>query len=251
MLSCVRQLRYGRVHALVSAGNTGALISGAAIFLPMLPDFERPALLAVLPTRGGLCAVVDVGGNVSCKPHHLIQFAQMGAAFVRSFGVGHTPSVGLLNIGEEATKGTLEARQTYDMLCSLCERSQEGAAPLAFVGNVEGRDVFQGKVDVLVTDGFSGNIFLKASEGVSLFVLNFLHDAFLEDADPRLDSVIHQLHGIIDYDEYPGAIVCGVDRVLIKCHGSSSSRAMRKALLGARRLCERDWLGAMRKQLVK
>lgn len=246
MVTGIRQLRDGELDAFVSAGNTGALIASGTILLPMLPGIERPALLAMLPTRKGFVAVVDVGGNVSCKPQHLVQFARMGAAYVRSYGVTHTPTVGLLNIGEESKKGTPEARQAYDLLQDACAAEGES---MTFLGNVEGREVFQGKVDVLVTDGFTGNIFLKASEGVSFFILDYLHDAFAEDADPRLDNVIRTLHGIVDYDEYPGAIVSGVDRILIKCHGSSSSRAMRKGLMGARQLLRGGWLDAMRQQL--
>ncbi len=245
MILGMRQLRDGAIDALVSAGNTGALIASGAILLPMLPGVERPALLAMLPTRKGFVVVIDVGGNVSCKPTHLVQFARMAAGYLRSYGVTNTPTVGLLNIGEESQKGTPEARQAYEMLQGACTDS-EG---MAFLGNIEGREVFQGKVDILVTDGFTGNIFLKASEGVSFFILDYLHDAFKEDPDPRLDNVIRTLHSIVDYNEYPGAIVSGVDRILIKCHGSSSSSAMRRGLLGARDLLQAGWLDSMRHQL--
>ncbi|MDP1835361.1 MAG: phosphate acyltransferase PlsX [Chlamydiales bacterium] len=245
MMTGMRQLRDAEVDAFVSAGNTGALIASGTIMLPMLPGVERPALLAMLPTRRGFVAVVDVGGNVSCKPQHLVQFAKMGAAYLRSYGLKHTPSVGLLNIGEESKKGTPEARQAYEMLEEACHAD----SGMTFAGNIEGREVFQGKVDVLVTDGFTGNIFLKTSEGVSFFILGYLQDAFNENPDPRLEQVIRTLHGIVDYDEYPGAIVSGVDRILIKCHGSSSSRAMSKALLGARNLLRGEWLTALRQQL--
>lgn len=248
MMTGMRLLRDGALDALVSAGNTGALIASGAIMLPMLPGVERPALLAMLPTRRGFVAVVDVGGNVSCKPPHLVQFAKMGAAYLRSYGLAHIPTVGLLNIGEESKKGTPEARQAYEMLQEACLTQSEGEE-MVFAGNIEGREVFQGRVDVLVTDGFSGNVFLKTSEGVSHFILEYLHDAFSEDSDPRLDSVIRTLHAIVDYDEYPGAIVCGVDRVLIKCHGSSSSRAMRKGLQGAYNLLRAEWLTAMKQQM--
>ncbi len=249
MVTGMRQLRDGGLDAFVSAGNTGALIASGAILLPMLPGVERPALLAMLPTRKGFVAVVDVGGNVSCKPAHLVQFARMGAAYLRSYGVTRTPTVGLLNIGEESQKGTPEARQAYEMLQEACSGNDLEQAGMTFLGNIEGREVFQGKVDVLVTDGFTGNIFLKASEGVSFFILDYLQDAFAEDPDPRLDNVIKTLQSIVDYDEYPGAIVSGVDRILIKCHGSSSSRAMRKGLMGARQLLQGGWLSSMRQLL--
>ena len=251
MLRGMTQLRDQQIDALISAGNTGALIASGTIMLPMLPGVERTALLALLPTRQGYVAVVDVGGNVSVKPHHLLQFAKMGAAYLRSRGVVRSARVGLLNIGEESKKGTPEAQQAFELLGTACqeEAGRNGGVAMEFLGNIEGREVFQGKVDVLVTDGFTGNIFLKTSEGVSHFILDYLQDAFAEDPDPRLDNVIKTLQGIVNYDEYPGAIVTGVDRILIKCHGCSSARAISKGILGARDLLEHQWLSVMRKQL--
>lgn len=247
MMVGMRQLRDAELDAFVSAGNTGALVASGTIMLPMLAGVERPALLAMLPTRRGYVAVVDVGGNVSYKPHHLVQFAKMGAACLRSYGLKDVPVIGLLNIGEESKKGTPEARLAYEMLEQACVPE----AHMTFAGNIEGREVFLGKVDVLVTDGFTGNVFLKTSEGVAFFILEYLHDMFSQTPDPRLDQVIRTLHGIVDYDEYPGAIVGGVDRILIKCHGSSSSRAMHKALMGARDLLRREWLEGLRQELVQ
>lgn len=252
MVTGICALRDQNLHAFVSAGNTGALVASGAIYLPMLPGVERPALLALLPTRKGFVAVVDVGGNISPKPEHLLQFARMGAAYLRSYGISRTPTVGLLNIGEEAKKGTPEAQEAYELIAAACQEQTEKGEALAmeFLGNIEGREVFQGKVDVLVTDGFTGNVFLKTSEGVSHFILTYLQDAFAEESDPRLDNVIRQLRGIVDYDQYPGAVISGVDRILIKCHGASSPRAMFKGMLGARDLLRRNWLAAMKQQLT-
>ncbi len=251
MVRGITQLRDAELDAFISAGNTGALIASGTIMLPMLPGVERPALMALLPTRQGYVAVVDVGGNVSVKPQHMLQFAKMGAAYLRSRTAGRPPRIGLLNIGEESKKGTPEAQQAYEVLEEACRNtSADDRHAMEFMGNVEGREVFQGKVDVLVTDGFTGNIFLKTSEGVSHFILDYLQDAFAEDPDHRLDNVIKTLQGIVDYDEYPGAIVSGVDRILIKCHGCSSARAIRKGILGARDLLQRQWLAAMKEQLT-
>ncbi len=237
----VRALKAQEIDAFITAGNTGALIAAATIILPMLPGVERPALLALLPTRKGFVTVVDVGGNVSAKAAQLVQFAKMGVAFQRTYRSCPNPTVGLLNIGAESKKGTPEHRQAYDALCAVPD--------MAFVGNVEGREVFQGRVDVLATDGFTGNIFLKTSEGVSSFILEYLAEGFGQELAGKAGEVLRSLALNVDYDEYPGAIVAGVDRILIKCHGASSSRAMLNGILGALDLLRKNWLVAMREQL--
>ncbi len=162
MIRGIRNLKERDIDAFVTAGNTGALIAAATIILPMLPEVARPALMALLPTRKGLVTVIDVGGNVSVKAPQLVQFAKMGVAFQRTYRNCPNPTVGLLNIGAESKKGTPEHRQAYDALSE--------APNMTFIGNVEGREVFQGRVDVLATDGFTGNVFLKTSEGVSSFI---------------------------------------------------------------------------------
>lgn len=228
----LQALRDKNLDALVSLGNTGALIASASLYLSRLRGINRLALLAVLPTTKGVVAVLDVGGNVAGKAHQLVQFASMGASYLRSILGVEKPKVGLLNIGTESKKGTHEHQRAFQML-------QQGTEEFEFVGNVEGREVFAGKVDVLVTDGFTGNVFLKTSEGVSAFILDFLRDA---SASPQL---LHALHSQVDYDRYPGAVVCGVDAVLIKCHGYSSAKALLSGILGAAHLLHRKWPSAL------
>lgn len=223
----VQALRDRTLDALVSVGNTGALIASASLYLSKRHGIDRLALLAVLPTTKGMVAVLDVGGTVAGKAPQLVQFASMGASYLRSLGV-EKPKVGLLNIGTESKKGTHEHQRAFQMLQQVNEEFE-------FVGNVEGREVFAGKVDVLVTDGFTGNVFLKTSEGVSAFILDFLRDS---SASPQL---LHALHSQVDYDRYPGAVVCGVDAVVIKCHGYSSAKALLNGILGAANLLERKW----------
>lgn len=185
----LRLLKEGKIDALISAGNTGALVSGAKVILGTLPTIDRPALLARLPTQKKPVAVLDVGANIHVKAPQLIQFAKLGVAYQEIRGVTQ-PTVGLLNIGSEAHKGTPEQRLAYR---SLKTKS------FHFNGNVEGRDAFDGKTDVLVTDGFTGNIFLKTVEGVVRLLA------------PK------EIH----LSDYGGALLIGVQGLVFKCHGNA------------------------------
>lgn len=202
----IKFLRKRYLDGFISAGNTGALIAGATLSLPLLPGIKRPALLATLPTEKGNVAIIDVGGTVSCKACHLVQFALLAMAYQRCCEGIKQPRVGLLNIGVESRKGTSEVRQAYQLLEELAQRKE-----MLFVGNVEGREVFQGAVDVLVTDGFTGNVLLKTSEGVSSFILQQIHQALLEVLPEQWQAILRDLHNQFDYEEYNGAIICGVD----------------------------------------
>lgn len=231
----IRLLKKKKIDALISTGNTGALIACASLSLPMLPNIKRPALLAVLPSQKGPVAVLDVGGNVSCKAHHLVQFAQMGAAYQKAAQGIQVPKVGLLNIGVESKKGTSEVRQAYQIL------SEFSTKHLEFLGNIEGREVFEGKVDVLVTDGFSGNVFLKTIEGVAAFIFEKLQKTDL----PMLPEIKRQFR----YEEYPGAILCGIDGLVMKCHGNSSPRAIFNAIKGVEHLLNNRLIERLKEQL--
>lgn len=240
----MRLLRKKGLDAFVSAANTGALIAYATLFLPHIAEIKRPALLAVLPTLKGSVAVVDVGGNVSSKSHHLVQFAQMGAAYIRCCHGIPIPTIGLLNIGVESKKGTSNVKLAYQAL-------QELVYPKSlfhFIGNIEGREVFQGKVDVLVTDGFSGNIFLKTSEGVSSFIIDLLKQNLSVHSE-ALSSAAKMLNQRLNYEESQGAILCGIDRLVIKCHGSTSTNGMYNALVGAVSLVKNQFITQFKEQL--
>lgn len=240
----LKSLKKHHLDGFVSAGNTGALIAGAALSLPLLPGIKRPALLAVLPTEKGSVAIIDVGGNVSYKAHHLTQFAYMGVAYQRCWEGIEQPRVGLLNIGVESKKGTSEVRQAYQLMEAMSEKKD-----MLFVGNVEGREVFQGAVDVLVTDGFTGNVLLKTSEGVSAFILLQLQAALLEAAPEASQLIIRHLQTRFDYEEYNGAIVCGVDCVAVKCHGQSSAKGFLRGIQRAIRLVENGFTLQIKEQL--
>lgn len=242
----IRLLKKKGLDAFVTAGNTGALIACATLTLPLLPGIRRPALLATLPTEEGQVAVLDVGGNVLCKAAHFVHFAELGAAFQRiHFGLA-APRIGLLNIGNESKKGTLEHRQAYQLLQTLSNNKPH----LQFIGNIEGREVFQDKVDVLVTDGFTGNVLLKTSEGVAFFILDFLRRSLATSPVSQVQHILQQLQAHFSYTEYPGAILLGVDGVVVKCHGDSSSKAMYNSIKAAATYVEQQLIVKLKAELT-
>ncbi len=216
----MRLLREGEIQAFVSAGNTGALVATARLHLAPLPGVQRPALLVMMPAEGGEVAVLDVGANINPKPLHLATYAKLASLYREHFHAISAPRIGLLNIGAEAQKGTPAHKETYQLL-------KEGFGE-HFLGNIEGREVFQGKIDVLVTDGFTGNVFLKTSEGISTFLVDYLQKHF------NLKSITEHLHQKYDYSEQPGALLLGVDGLVIKCHGYSDLQALANGISGAR-----------------
>lgn len=245
----IRLLKKKRINAFVSAGNTGALFASAAMQLPRLPGIKRPALLVCLPTVKGSVAVLDVGGNVSCKAQHLVQFAYMGAAYQCCSEGIEKPAIGLLNIGVEPKKGTSAVREAYQLL-EKCAASQDHLdAKMQFLGNIEGRDVFQGKADVLVTDGFTGNVLLKTAEGVSSFIFDYVEESAGLSTFPALGQALSNLKRYFSYAEYPGAFICGVEGIVIKCHGHSSGRAVLNGIKGAVKLIERDVISHLKTKL--
>lgn len=241
----MKQLKKQQLHGFVSAGNTGALVAYSNLFLPKLPGIKRAALLAVLPTAKGSVAVIDVGGNVSCKAEHLLQFAQMGAAYQRCANQIELPYVGLLNIGAESSKGTAILKEVYQKLENLSSESSH----MRFIGNIEGAQVFHGNIHVLVTDGFTGNVFLKTSEGVSSFVLKMLEKSLTPGLKNSLGAELKQLGKKFNHEEYPGAVICGINSVVVKCHGHSSETGMLNAIKGACNLIQGSFLEKLKEEL--
>ena len=236
------------LDVLISAGNTGALLAAAKLTLPMLPGISRPALMTLIPTKREPVAVLDVGANVNVKAENLLQFAQMGIAYQKTRGIAH-PTVGLLNIGEEKQKGTPEHQKAYQMLGTLNED-----APIehpVFVGNMEGRNVFHGDIDVLITDGFTGNVFLKTSEGIAGFILDQMETLGPIGSLPGLKSIMESLRYSLRYYEYPGAIFCGVDGIIIKCHGESPPEAFINSIKSSSRLVQHFFLEKIKKELTE
>jgi glycerol-3-phosphate acyltransferase PlsX len=221
----------GEADALFSAGNTGATVLAAYTALGLLQGAERPALAAVLPTRSGTAVLLDVGANANCRPRHLLTFGIMGAVFARvGLGTGE-PRVGLLSIGEEETKGNALTRDAHALLKS---------SRLQFIGNVEARDVYSGAADVVVCDGFTGNVVLKVSEGVvemidAVWLQGALSEGGTTPGQSAAVDAFEQFRTRVDYSEYGGAPLLGVAGVCIVGHGRSSEKAVRNAIVMAHR----------------
>ncbi|MBI4458916.1 MAG: phosphate acyltransferase PlsX [Acidobacteria bacterium] len=215
----IRLVREGKAQGVVSAGNTGAVMALAKILLGTLPSVDRPALAAVFPPLGGTRTVlIDVGANVDCKPEQLRQFAIMGATYSRLLLNIPNPRVGLLSIGAEQGKGNELTRETYRLLQQT---------PLNFVGNVEGRDLYSGRADVIVCDGFIGNVALKISEGLAEAIQRLVQEVFADRLSSKAgDSFTRR----IDYAETGGAPLLGVRGVCTICHGSSNASAIKNAI---------------------
>ena len=224
---CAKLVRTGEADAMVSAGNTGAVMTIARFVLGTLPSVSRPALAAPFPTaRGSVAVILDVGANVDSKVSHLVQFAVMGEIYSRTVFGARRPRVALLSIGEEDMKGNELTREAFNELKQL---------PLNFVGNVEGRDVFSGGVDVIVCDGFIGNVALKISEGVADLIGKKLKEALQSTLRAQVGYVLSRqayqdFKRKIDYSEYGGAPLLGVRGVAIVGHGRSNPNAIKNAL---------------------
>jgi glycerol-3-phosphate acyltransferase PlsX len=222
-----RLVKSGDAAAMVTAGNTGAAMATARFLLGMLPSVDRPALAAPFPTaRGGTSVLLDVGANVDSRPAHLVQFAVMGENYYRTIFGTKKPRIGLLSIGEEESKGNELVRETFARLKKT---------PLNFVGNVEGKEIFAGDVDVIVCDGFIGNVALKISEGVAQHIGGMLKKALNSTLSAQVGamfsrSAFQEFKRQIDYSEYGGAPLLGVRGVTVIGHGRSNANAVKNAI---------------------
>jgi glycerol-3-phosphate acyltransferase PlsX len=243
----LRLVREGRAAGFVTAGNTGAAMATAKMVLGALPGVDRPALAAVFPTAPGTAAILlDVGANVDCKAQNLEQFAVMGDVYFRSMFGTREPRVGLLSIGEEESKGNELTRESFQLLRHL---------PLNFVGNVEGRDLFNGHVDVIVADGFVGNVALKISEGVAGLVRHALKESLKATITRQVGyllsrSAFSDFKKRIDHTEYGGAPLLGLKGVCIITHGSSNANAIKNALRVAAEFSQRRINDAIKRGLA-
>ncbi len=221
MRIAINLVKNGTAQACVSAGNTGALIATSRFVLKTLPGIDRPALAVVLPTMNGHTYVLDLGANVDCSPEHLLQFGVMGTTLVSSVENKDMPSVGLLNIGEEAIKGNEVVKQAAELL---------RVSGLNFYGNIEGDDIYKGTTDVVVCDGFVGNVALKTSEGVAQMLATYLRQEFKRNLLTKLAGlialpVIKTFKRRVDHRRYNGASLLGLCGIVIKSHGSADSYA--------------------------
>lgn len=219
-------IKSGEARAMVSAGNTGAVMALAKTSLGTIRSIDRPALAIMMPTLKGNSLLVDVGANTDSKPHNLVQFAMMGKVFLQNVYGNANPRIALMNIGEEEVKGNELTKATHGLLKNL---------DINFVGNVEGRDVFMGEADLIVTDGFTGNVTLKVSEGVVDVMLSMLRREIMSNIFSKigfffLKKSLKRIQKKLDYSEYGGALLLGVNGIVIIGHGRSNPKAIKNAI---------------------
>ncbi len=246
----LRKLKDGEADAAVSAGSTGALLSGATLVVKRIRGIRRAALAPILPTDRGGCVLIDCGANAECSPEYLLQFAFMGESYARLCLDKPNPRVGLLNIGGEEGKGTALQKETYQLLKQAHEQGK-----LNFVGNVESRDVLQGAADVLVADGFSGNVLLKAIEGTAMYMTGELKKVFYHNTLTKLAALLvkgqlRQFRRKLDYEEVGGTVFLGITRPVVKAHGSSKAKGIRSAINQAMKMASAGLSDEINKRLA-
>ena len=232
--------------ALFSAGHTGATVMAAHGAFGMIPGVDRPALATTIPTRDRPAVLLDAGASVECRPQHLLQFAIMGSVYARLAFAIERPRVGLLSIGEEETKGNELTREAHQLL---------KASPINFIGNVEGREIYSGVADVIVCDGFTGNIVLKTSEGLVETVESLLGDELQGTFSSQVGYLLsrrafRRFRRRVDYSEYGGALLLGVAGLSVVCHGRSSAKAVRNAIAMAYRYATSDFIHRVEREIA-
>ncbi|CAN1566825.1 PlsX Fatty acid/phospholipid biosynthesis enzyme [Burkholderiaceae bacterium] len=251
MRVAIEQVRDGKADAAVSAGNTGALMAIARYVLKTMEGIDRPAIAGQFPNaKGGATTMLDMGANVDCSPQHLLQFALMGTALVSVLNGDENPTVGLLNIGEEDIKGGENIRKTAELL-----RSAAKSGDLNYYGNVEGDDIFHGTVDIVVCDGFVGNVALKASEGLASMVGGFLKKSFSVNIFTKIAGLIAYpaLTGfkhLVDHRRHNGAALLGLRGLVFKSHGSADALAFEVALSRAYDAAHHQLLARVERRLA-
>jgi phosphate acyltransferase len=223
---CWQLLAQGKVDGIVSAGNTGAMVAGGLFLKRFLKNISRPGIATIMPTLKGPSILLDVGANVSPKAEHLYQYGVMGSIFARHILQRPRPTIGLLNVGSEEAKGNELAKETHALFNASPLREQ-------FVGNIEGRDINRGTADVMVCDGFVGNVVLKVCEGVFDFLMKVTYKEIIESLEVEKAKAAKALQSLMDrydYSEFGGAPLLGIDGICIICHGSSGDRAIKNAL---------------------
>ncbi len=238
--NAVEAVKTGQAQAALSAGNTGALMAISKLILRMVSgDLDRPAIVASWPTLRGVSAVLDVGANVSSDAAQLVEFAIMGEAFHRAVHGVAKPTVGLLNVGSEEQKGNEAVREAHRLL-------REGGLPIDYQGFVEGDDIAKGTVDVVVTDGFSGNIALKTAEGVARFVRSLLREAFTSNARAKLGAVVagpalKRMMARLDPASVNGGPLLGLNGIVVKSHGGADAKGFANAIVVAANLARSEY----------
>ncbi len=244
-------LKEGKGDVFISAGNSGALLTGATLLVGRIKGIDRPALAGILPAYKGRLLLIDAGSNTNCKPLNLLQFAQMSTIYLRNTFNIDKPRIGLLNIGTEETKGNDLTKSSYQL---LKEKSEE--LNINFVGNVEGRDAFSGEIDAIVTDGFTGNVFLKAVEGIGKLVKRTLTESLKRNILSTIGAIpclpaIKRFSKTMDYKEYGGALFLGVKKPVVKAHGSSDEKLFEFTIKQAEQFVENKAVEKMTEEFEK
>jgi len=226
MRKAVELVKAGKADAVISAGHSGAMMALSFLLLGKLPNVERPAIATVIPCLKGHFILLDAGANVDCKPEHLVQFAFMGEAYHKALFSSQSPRIALLSIGEEGSKGNELTKEAFKLLKS---------SRLNFIGNIEGKDIFFGQADVVVCDGFVGNIVLKVGEGLADALMKMLKREIADIITGKLGYMmikpaIKSFRKKVDYSEYGGALLLGINGTSIICHGRSSAKAIKNAI---------------------
>lgn len=245
MIVGLNALKRGEVDAFISAGNTGALLAGSLFRLGRIKGIDRPAITAGYPTSKGISLLVDAGANAECKPRNLLEFGLMGSIYAQKVLDKKNPSIGLVNIGSEEGKGTQLVKESYELL----ENSN-----LNFYGNAEAREIPKGIVDVIVCDGFVGNVILKLTEGVAMTLMSMLKKAFQNNIISKLGAFmllpsLKEFKKNLDYTEYGGAPLLGVNGAVIKAHGSSNAKAIKNAIKQGKVFAEKEVVQIIRKEI--
>ena len=233
-----KMLKENEGDVFISAGNSGALLTGATLIVGRIKGIDRPALAGILPAYKSQLLLIDAGSNTNCKPINLLQFAQMSSIYLKNTYKIEKPAIGLLNIGTEETKGNELVRESYQL---LKEKSEE--LGINFVGNVEGRDAFSGEIDAIVTDGFTGNVFLKTTEGLGKFVKRSLTESLTHNLIAKILTIpclpaIKRFSKTMDYKSYGGALFLGVKKPVVKAHGSSDALLFEYTIIQAEKFVE-------------
>lgn len=238
-------LKQGKGDVFISAGNSGALLTGATLLVGRIKGVDRPALAGILPSYHGRLVLMDCGANTNCKPINLLQFAQMSSIYMHNTLGIESPKIGLVNIGTEETKGNDLIKQSYQLL-----NKYSSDLNINFIGNVEGREAFLGEVDAVIADGFTGNVFLKTVEGLGKFVKKSLTESFMHSIWSKIGTLpsllaIKRFSKVMDYKEYGGALFLGVKKPVVKAHGSSDEKLFEFTIKQAEKFVENNAVGQL------
>ena len=243
IVKCIKLLKNKEIDAVISAGNTGILLATSLFLLGTIHNIKRPALAPYVPSKNNGFILCDAGANVDTKPEHLVQFAMMSKAYLENVENINNPKIGLLNIGKEPNKGNELTKQTHELLKSNFSN---------FIGNIEPRYILDEDVDILICDGFTGNIVLKLTEGIFDNIFKFINTTSKTNKiSVQKNSLINNLENKFDYEEHGGTPILGIKEIIIKCHGSSSKKSIEKSIETAQILYKKKVIDVIEKNLEK